>query len=61
MSTLVGGMGSICCLIALVLVFLHLYIYNIFNLQLFLFSLFYNFFNLILKRQTETVNGTSVS
>ena len=35
MSILVDGMCSICCHIALVLAFMHLYI-NIFNLQLFL-------------------------
>ena len=32
-----------------------------FNLQLFLSVLFYYFFNLVFKRQTETVNGTSIS
>ena len=37
-----------------------LYIYSIFNLWLFLSILFYNFFNLVLKRQTEMVNGTSI-
>ena len=36
-----------------------MYLYNIFNLQLFLSILFYNFFNLVLKRQTETVNDNS--
>ena len=59
MSTLIGGMCSICCHMALVLAFMHLY--SIFSLQLSLSILFFLFFNLVLKRQTETVNGTSIS
>ena len=50
MSTLVGGMCSISCHMALVLAFMH---YSIFSLQLFLSILFYNYFNLLLKRQTK--------
>ena len=36
-------------------------LYSIFNLRLFLSNLFYIFFNLVLKRQIEMVNGTSIS
>ena len=55
MSTnLVGGMCSLCCHMALVLAFMHLY--SIFNLRLLLSILFViYFFNLVLKRQTEMV------
>ena len=35
--------------------------YNIFNLRLVLSLIFYYFFNLVLKRQTEMVNGASIS
>ena len=42
MSTLVGGMCSMCCHMELVLAFMHLY--SIFNLQLFLSILFTFFF-----------------
>ena len=35
------------------------HLYSVFNLRLFL-SFFYIFKNLVLKRQTETVNGTSI-
>ena len=60
MSILVGGMLSICHM-ALVLVFIQL-IYRSFNLPLFLSILFLNnICNLVLKRQTETVNGTGIS
>ena len=60
MSTLVGGMCSICCHVALVLAFM--YFYSIFNFHVCLSILFlYNFVNLVLKRQTEIVNGTSIS
>ena len=39
-----------------------MHVYSTFNLQLFLSILFfYNCFNLVLNRQTETVNGTSIS
>ena len=58
MSNLVGGMCSIICHMALILAFMHLYC--IFNLLLpMLFKTFV--FNLVLKRQSETVNGTSIS
>ena len=53
MSILVGGMWSIYCHMVLVLAFMHLY--SIFILRLFLSILFYKFFNVVLKRQTETV------
>ena len=43
MSILVGGMCRICLM----------YLYSIFNLRLFLSILFYNFCNLVLKRQSE--------
>ena len=60
MSTyIVGGICSLCCHMALVLAFMHLY--SILNLRLLLSILFYNFLNLVLKRQTEIVNGTSIS
>ena len=59
MSTLVGSMCSMCCHLALVLAFMHLY--SILNLRLFLSILFYDFCNLVLKRQIEVVNGTSIS
>ena len=39
--------------------FMHLY--SIFYLRLFLSILFYAFCNLVLKRQTKTVNGTRAS
>ena len=42
MSTLVGGMISICCHMALVLAFM--YLYSIFNLQLILSIRFFFFF-----------------
>ena len=42
MSTLRGGMCSICCHMALVLAYMHLY--SIFNLRLLLSILFYHFF-----------------
>ena len=42
-----------------ILAFMHLY--SIFYLQLFLSILFYNLSNLVLKHQTETVDGTSIS
>ena len=45
---------------ALVLAFMH-NVYNIFNLRLPLSNLFYLFLYLVLKRQTEMVNGTSIS
>ena len=41
MSTLVGGMRSICCHMALILAFMHLY--SIYNLLLFLSLLFFFF------------------
>ena len=41
--------------------FYGLYIGSIFNLRLLLSIPFYNFFNLILKCQTEMVSGTSIS
>ena len=44
---------------ALVLAFMPSY--SIFNLQLFLSILLNNFFNLVLKHQIETINGTSIS
>ena len=44
---------------ALVLAFVHLY--SIFNLQLFLSIIIIINLNLVLKRQIETVNGTSIS
>ena len=59
MSTLVGGMCSIYCHMALVLSFMN--VYSIFNLRLLLSILFYNVFNLALKRRTEIVNDTSMS
>ena len=58
MSILVSGMRSICCHMAQVLAIMRLY--SIFNLRLFLSIIFYNRFNLVLKRQTEMVNGTSI-
>ena len=54
MSILDGGMYNICCHMA----FMHLY--SIFNLALVLSILFFFFFNLVLKRQTEPVNNTSI-
>ena len=42
----------------ILLAFMH--VYCIFNLLLFLSILFYNFFNLVLKRQTKMVNSTSI-
>ena len=52
-------MCSMCCHMALVLAFMHLY--SILTFKLFLPILFYNFCNQVLKRQTETLNGTSIS
>ena len=61
MIILVGGMCSI-CLHIMVLVFTFVHLYSSFNLQLFLSILFLNIFtNLVLKRQTEKVNGTNIS
>ena len=45
MSTLVGGMCNVCCHMALVLALNALILYSNFNLQLFLFILFYSFLN----------------
>ena len=36
-------------------------LYSMFNLRLLLSILFYNISNLVLKRQTETANGTNIS
>ena len=60
-SLLLGGKCSICCHMALVLACMHLC--SIFNLRLLfkLSILFYNVFNLVFKRQTEKVNGTSIT
>ena len=58
-STLVGGMCSLCCHMTMVLAFMHLY--SILHLRLLLSILIYKLFNLVLKRQTETVSGTSIS
>ena len=44
---------------ALILAFMHLYC--VFNLRFVSPYLFYNVSNLVLKRQTETVIGTSIS
>ena len=38
----------------------HMHLYSIVNLRLFLSILFY-MSNMVLKRQTDTVNGTSIS
>ena len=38
-----------------------MHVYSIFNLRLFFFHSFDTVFNLVLKRPTETVNGTSIS
>ena len=57
-SCFVRGMCSIFCHMALVCV--HLSIYIVVNLRWFWSILFYNIFNLAFKRQTETVNGTSI-
>ena len=56
-SILVGGMCSICCHMALVLAFMLVFL--ICNC----FYLFWGccFLNLVLKRQTEAANGTSIS
>ena len=61
MSTLAGGMCIICCHMVLVLAFMQLY--SIFNLQLFLLIVFYNyyFFYVVLERHIEMVSGTSIS
>ena len=60
MSILVGGLCSICCHMALVLLaFMHLY--SICNLRLFLSILENEKKNLVLKRETEMINGTSIS
>ena len=40
---------------------IYIYIYSIFNLRLFLSILFYIFLILVLKRQTETANGTRIT
>ena len=58
MSILVGGMCSICCHTALVLAFMHLH--SIFNWFCPLKTNIY-IYNLVLKRQTEMVHGTSIS
>ena len=44
---------------ALVLLLAFMHLYSLFKLRL-LLSIFF-FFNLVLKRQTEMVNGTSIS
>ena len=59
MSTLVSDMCSIYSHMALVLAFMHLYC--IFNLRFVLFIFCSFFFNRVLKRQTETVNGSSIT
>ena len=70
---LVGGMYSICCHMALVLLlgitisitvlaFMFMHYFLVFFICDCLCPFFFiYFFNLVLKRQTEMVNGTSVS
>ena len=61
MSILVGGMCSICCHMALVLAFICIYIVFI-NCDCFCPFFYFIIFkkNLISKRQTEAVNGSSI-
>ena len=61
MSILVGGMCRICCHMALVLLLAFMHLYSIFNLRLFLSIRFSFCLNMVLKRQTQMVNGTSIS
>ena len=61
MSTLGGGMCSACCHIMALVSAIKYYAFIVFVIKYF-FLFFYNsLLNLVLKRQTETVNVTSIT